>query len=143
MASTCSQILNGIRERIEAIAIPDADRFDAFDVFQGSIGPLTGEITDRTFVLQPAIPQRSQRFTTTPQCHTVDCVLMVGYRLTQDAWGRAADDGSLITETLWSTVSGADAIQDLQMIEIGHGQIRVNGEMLVAERQLTLEWLRA
>jgi hypothetical protein len=140
MASTCSQVLDAIRLRIEAISIPDADRRDSSDVFQGVIGALDGQSTDRCFALQPGIPERSTRYTVTPQVHAVDVVLIVGYFLTQDAWVRAADDASLITEALWSCVSGSD----LTELHLGAGQIRQHGtNALVAERQLTIEWRRA
>jgi hypothetical protein len=144
MASTATQILNGIKARIEAIEIPDADKFDATDVFQGVIGTVGPQAQDRSFALQPGIPQRSTRYVCTPQGHEVNVVLVVAYRLTTDAWGRATDDGSLITEALWSCISGASAVADLEHIEIGPGQIRPQGnDLLVAERQLTIEWRRA
>lgn len=144
MASTASQILNGIIARIEAIEIPDADKFDATDVFQGVIGALDMQVQDRAFALQPGITQRGTRYLNTPQCHELALVLMVGYRLNQEAWARAVNDGSLITEVLWSCISGSGAVTDLEHLEIGPGQMRVVGtDLLVAERQLTIEWRRA
>lgn len=144
MASTCSQILNVVRARIEAIVIPDDAKFDATDVFQGVIGYLDTQATDRCFALQPGVPQRSTRYITTPQAHEVAVALVVAYRLSQDAWVRAVDDASLVTEALWSCLSGADQVPDLVSVEMGPGQIRLQGtDLLVAERQLTLEWRRA
>lgn len=144
MASTCSTVLRGLISRIEAIEIPDVDKFDATDVFQGVIGALDGQVQDRSFSLQPGMPQRSTRYVCTPQTHEVTVVLTVLYRLTQDSWTRAVDDQSLITEALWSCLSGGNAVTDLEHLEFGPGQIRPQGtDLLVAERQLTIEWRRA
>lgn len=144
MASTCSQILTAIMNRIEAISIPDADKFDSCDAFQGVIGVLPTEVSDRCFALQPSVPERSTRYVTTPQMHTVNVVLMVVYKAGPEAWIRAVDDGSRVTEALWSCISGASAVPDLEHIEMGPGQIRLHGNnVLVAERQLVIDWRTA